>query len=447
MTHMTEEELAQYAFDPDGLPEAEREQIENHVGQCPQCSSNLTFIRSVDAGFRDPDVWEIAERDVSATRAAIRNLAAQVAEENEQAERLLADLLGNPARTAFANLGTRKAYLTAGVVRRLLRAAGDAREREPLDALTFADAAIDVADRLSTYPEGVIHDLRAHAWKERAGALAALGQYDASLDALDHAEREYRQAPGAPLGQAVVEHARAIVHHHRGDLPRAILLLSEATAIYISLGQTDLYMRARHLMANIAFAQADIRRARAIYEELLAWGEAEGDLAWIARESSNLGRCALELGDLSAAVQSFHRSIAAFRELGMAAEVLRPEWGLGLVVLASAKPAEALVRFGEVRDQFHRRSMVADEALISLDMMDALHALRRDREIAAIASGTIQTFMRAGMLTSALTAFAYLKEAAHRGEVAPQLTQHVRQFLSRLEREPTLLFHPAQENL
>ena len=445
MTHLTEEALALYAFDPE--EDLDRAEIESHVGACPQCSSNLTFIRWVDAGLRDPDTWEVAERDVPATRAAIRDLAAQVAAEDEEAERLLEDLVANPARLAFANLGTKRGYLTAGVVRRLIRAASDACEREPLDALTFADCAIDIAAHLSNCLSSVVHELHAHAWKERANALTALGQFDASFDALDHAEREFAEAPGTPSGTAIVQYIRAWVHYSRGELDRATKLLSMSAATYLSLGETDPYMRTRHLLANVMFARGDVRGARAVYEEILAWGEAENDPIWIARESNTVGRCALEMGELTAAVFSFHRSVQTFRDLGKHAEALRPQWGLALVVLASGKPAEALARFAAVREDFHESKMLSDEALISLDIMDALHALSRDRENVAIASDIIQTFTRAGMLTSALTAFAYLREAAARGPVTPTMTRHVRQFLKRLECEPALLFRPPSENL
>jgi len=206
-------------------------------------------------------------------------------------------------------------------------------------------------------------------------------------------------------------------------------------------------MRVRHWLANAMFGRSDIRGAREIYEELLAWGESENDLAWVARESNTLGRCAYELGDLSSAVQYFHQSIQSFRELGMAAEALRPEWGFALVVLGSGKPGEALARLHDVREDFRRRQMLGDEALVSLDMMDALHELGRDREIVALGSEIIVSFTRAGMLTSALTAFAYLKEAAARGSAIPQAIQHVRQFITRLQREPALLFCPPEKNL
>ncbi|HEV8434476.1 MAG TPA: hypothetical protein VGR95_13760 [Thermoanaerobaculia bacterium] len=444
MKHLTDDELARFAFDPEAT--ANRGEIESHLERCPQCQSDLTFIQSLDEGLREPDVWKIVDGDVKG-REAVRRFAAEVAAENDDAERLLERFLTNPARTAFANLSSKRIYLTAGVARRLIRAAAEACEREPLEALTFADAAIDVSERLSGYSDGMTHDLRANAWKERSNALTALGRYGESLESLKHAEREFREAPAGPVGLAIVGYMRATVHYFRGDLSDATTMATRSCEDFSDLGETDRYMRARHLLASIAFARGDIRGARAIFEEVLAWGEVENDLKWVARESNTLGRCALELGEITTAVQNFHRSIQAFREAGLFAEALRPEWGLALVTLASGRHADALARLSELRDDFHQHGMLSDEALVALDMMDALHALNRDRVIITVAGQLIQTFTAAGMLTSALAAFAFLKEAAGRGTVTPTVTNYVRRFLSHLERQPALLFSPPEEKL
>ncbi len=444
MNHPTDDELAEYAFDPESAANAE--EIESHVAACPRCSSSLTFIRSVDLGFKDADAWDIADGELTPTREAVRDLAARLAAEDEEAKELLRDFIANPARIALANFSSRRKFLTAGVARRLLSSASEACDREPLDALTFADAAIDVSKNLIGYPSAMVHELRAYALKERANALVRLGQFGLALDALDRADREFAQAPGVPVGHAIVQHARAWVHYSKGEFDPAAALLAESAATYASLGETDRYMRARHVVANMILIQGRVREAEGIYQELLAWGEAENDLAWIARESNTLGRCAYELRDLSAAVQHFHRSLQAFRELGMDAESIRPEWGFALVVLASGKAEDAL-RFEEVRAKLHGRAMLTDEALVALDACDALHALGRDADILALASEIIGTFTDAGMLTAALAAFAYLKEAAENERMSPAVIEHVRTFMTQLQREPTLLFCPPPENL
>jgi hypothetical protein len=139
MNHPSEDELAIYAFDPDSV--SERHDLETHVAARPRCSATLTFIRSVDAGCADRDAWDIAESAKPSSRASIRDLAARYAAEDDEAEELLKDFITSPARTAMANLANRRKYVTAGIARRLVRAAAEACDSEPLDALTFADSA------------------------------------------------------------------------------------------------------------------------------------------------------------------------------------------------------------------------------------------------------------------------------------------------------------------
>jgi tetratricopeptide (TPR) repeat protein len=443
MRHYTEEELATYAFDPDGAPD--RAPIEAHVAECPQCSATLTFIRTIDRGLGDRDAWDITGRDDASEREALRRFAGDVAAESADAETLLRDLLAHPGRVAWANLGAQRPYRTVGVVRRLLLAANEACEREPLDALTFADAAIDIAERLSGYPPATLHDLRGIAWKERANALRFLGQFESALDALTRADHEFRNVPGEPLGPASVQHARGVIFYERGELGRANEALTESAATFAELGEIDHFMRARHVLGNVRYREQDIHGAVAIYEEVLAWAEGENDLKWMAREHRTLGHCARQLGDFSGALQHFHLSILAFRELGLDAEVTRTEWGFALIVLASGRPADALARLTLLRTDFHRRQMLADEALIAIDMMDALHLVDDPPAIVALAGELMQTFTEAGMLTSALTAFAYLRDAARRRTLRPTMTAHVRDFLRRLEHEPGLLFVPVPD--
>ena len=240
----------------------------------------------------------------------------------------------------------------------------------------------------------------------------------------------------------MVQHARAIVYYERGELARARDLLSESAATYNALGEAELYARARHYLGNVLYRQQDVRGAQQIYEESLAWGENENDLRWVAHAHRVLGHCAYQLGNFTAASMHFHLSAKQCRELGLGAELTRTEWGFALVLLGTGKYEEALEAFKAVRDDFHRRDMLTDAALVALSMMEALHALGRFREIVALATEVAQTFTAAGMITSALTAFAYLKEAARDGTITTVKISRVRDFVRRLEREPAIIFSP-----
>lgn len=84
--------------------------------------------------------------------------------------------------------------------------------------------------------------------------------------------------------------------------------------------------------------------------------------------------------------------------------------------------------------------MVTDAALVGLDIVDALLALKKPHRIIALAQHIFSVFTKAGMLTGALSAIAYLKEAAGTGELTTAGLDEVRSFLRRAERQPSLQF-------
>lgn len=442
MNHPTEDDLARYAFDPGSVDDAAN--IALHLDACTDCTALLRLIETVDAGLADTEAWELSEasRNLGSLDQTLHDLVTRVADEDEEAERLLKPLLANPVALARMNLAEKAKFRTGGVVRQLISAARDALEREPLEALAFADSAIEIAESIpdEAYPAQTIFDLRGTAWKERANALRLLGRYDDALAALDRAADAFRQTPHVPIGLATVKYVRAIIHFERGELETAFDMLEDCAREFLHLGDIDRLMRARHVQANVRFDQGNILAARAIYEEVLRYGEAERDLAWIARESHTLGRCSLALNDFEAARKYFEASLEGFTRLRLATEVTRAEWGLGLLEMAEGRSRQAIAQLREVQRKFTEQGMLIDSALTALDSMDGLYALDDMQEIASLASQLIATFTSAGMLTSALTAFAYLREAVAARAMSPKIIDHVRRFIKRIDREPALLF-------
>lgn len=444
MNHPSEDDLARYAFDPQSVESAVH--IAAHLEACTDCSALLRLIETVDAGLADEEAWELSEatRNLGSLDQTLHDLVSRVADEDEEAERLLKPLLNNPVALARMNLADKQKFRTGGVVRQLVASARGALEREPLEALVYADTAVEIAETLpdDAYPTGAVFDLRGTAWTQRANALRLLGRFDEAMTALDRATDAFRNAPHVPIGMATVKYVRAIVHYERGELETAFAMLEECAGEFRHLGDIDRLMRARHVMGNVRFQQGNIAAARTMYEEVLRYGEAERDLTWIARESNTLGRCALEMRDHAAARKYFDEAVEGFKRLHLATEVTRAEWGLALLALADGKSRDAVNQLREIQRRFTEQGLLIEGALAALDSMDGLYALNEMQDIASLASNLISTFTSAGMLTSALTAFAYLREAVAVKAVSPQVIDHVRRFIRRIEREPTLLFAP-----
>ena len=202
--HIEESELAFYAFDPAGVPEDRRGPIAEHIAQCGACRATYDFFAVAEEDLSDADVWE---RTIgSATRESLMAYAARIAAEDEEAEELLRPMFDAPARVAWANLSRQKRFLHGGVVRQLNARALALRESEPLDALTFADAAISIAEALpdDTYPAKAIYELRGKAWEHRAVAQQVLGDFAAAFDSLARAERAHKQLASPAFGLAAV---------------------------------------------------------------------------------------------------------------------------------------------------------------------------------------------------------------------------------------------------
>ena len=123
-------------------------------------------------------------------------------------------------------------------------------------------------------------------------------------------------------------------------------------------------------------------------------------------------------------------------------EALRPQWGLGLIALSIGDAGDAFATLSAVRTELHDHAMAHDEALVTLDMMDAMLALGMTGEIRALAAELVDRFTNLGIIAGAVAALAYLKESADNGSVTIDTTSYVRGFLTRLEVERNATFTP-----
>jgi tetratricopeptide (TPR) repeat protein len=443
-SHISEEELALHASYPDAIEMTRRVEIERHVQSCAECQEHHDFfaIREGEllSDLREPDSWEPTVP--TPTYVALMELGARIAEEDRDAARLLKPFLDNPIATAWATLASKRQMRTGGVVRTLCMAAHAACKSKPLVALTFADAAISVAETLpdDTYPARAVYRLRGTAWKERANALMLLGELPQAHHALDGAERAYAATPHNGLGLAIVALVRAGVFYEQGMLGEASIAAARAEDGFTHAGDDIRRTDAAFLRASILFESGSSKLAARVFRQIVERGENTQNTDLVARGRYALGNCELESGNLAEAALQFNRAYAVFRARGAERERLHVEWGLARVVLLSGKPAEAVSRLRVVAAKFESNQMVTNAALVGVDMADALLVLDRPQEIVEIATHLFEVFRTAGMLTGALSALAYLKEAAASRRLSAPDLDALRTFLRRAEHQPTLLF-------
>ena len=119
---------------------------------------------------------------------------------------------------------------------------------------------------------------------------------------------------------------------------------------------------------------------------------------------------------------------------------------LGLLMFADGRRVQAIQTMRRAVADFARLQVPTDSALVAVRLAEMLHVVGRDREIPQLLHGVVQTFTQAGKLTGALTALAFLKEAAASGTLTEALTSHVGRYLRHVDRQPALLFVPLPPN-
>lgn len=443
--HIPEHELAVFGFDPDAVTARRSIEIQQHAAACEECRARLDFFSVTEEDLADPDVWERSAG--SPTLDALRTFGERVAEEDEEAEKLLAPFFASPVMAAMTNLrALGKRYLTGGVVRRLNARANRICESEPLDALMFAEAAISVAEVLPADPHSAqaVYEMRGTAWKEQARALHLLGRLNEALDSLARAERAYRRLSSPSFGVANVALVRAIVLYEQQRLDEADAVAESAERSFRHLGDDDRRMKALYLRASIKYESRDLVNAMALFRAVVDYGEETDNAIWIARGSYALGNCEVDRTQLGDASMHFHKALVIFREIGPPTARVNTEWGIARVLLHAGKRDEAIRRLRDVAAEFEARGMVTDMALAGLDTADALLGLGHPEQIVDLAARLFRIFKDAGMLTGALTALAYLKETAAAGKLTPASLSEIRTFLRRAERQPELVFVPPE---
>jgi tetratricopeptide (TPR) repeat protein len=442
--HIAHTELSLFAHDQRSFERDRREAIESHIANCAECGATFDFYAVAEEDLGDLAVWQPI---IGSTAAAMSAYANQCAAEDREADVLLQEYFANPRKAAVANIRNQRKFHTGGVVRRLNAKAHEVVGSKPLDALIFSDLAEVVADVLADdiYPNNAVYELRGTASKERANALLRLAEFDEALEALDRAERAYEHLRSPGYGLAAVALVRAAVYYERGELHEAAKHVELAEQGYAHLGLERQRMKAVFLRGEIAYESLEYAKSAAIMRQVMDFGEEIGDASWVARGSYCGALCELELGNLGEAGLLFQSALVILREIGPTEDRISTEWGLARVVLFGGDPSVAVRRLRDVIAAFEEIGRVMNAALATVDLAEALLVLERRPEIVKVAAHAFRVLKKAGHLTGALTALAYLKEAAVKRQLTPETLKVVRKYLRRVDREPDLLFAPPPD--
>lgn len=444
--HYDEEQLYDYLDHPESY--GDRRQLEAHLGSCASCRTTLEQLREFEAALSTTALWDFAEavRRTRDTPNALRSLADNLAAEDEAAETFLRPLLASPAGFRRANIAASRELHNAGIVRKLCAVSRELRERQPMHALSLADAAVTVAEQLSPgrYPAAVVDDLRGNAWLERANVLRYLGRFNEALDALDLAEQAFAQTPVAIYSTALVQYLRSVIFFKSDRLDEATRLARLAARVFQQFGEEERYVHAKIVQAGVMFVRNDFSQALDQFLALVPIAKRLGDAVTLARLYGNVANCLLGLEDLETAARYFQQALSLYEAQGLATEKIRTRWSLARLQLRAGEWDNGIAMLRETKREFETLGVTSDSALVTLDLVEALLARGSSQEVAQLCSGLVESFVRVGMTGNALTALAFLREAGTVGSITPILIRHVRNYLEKLPGAAERPFEPPQ---
>src|SRR6185369_9761038 len=143
----------------------------------------------------------------------------------------------------WPRLATRPELRNSGALNRLEAEVSARLEKEPREALLLSDLAASIAETLppDSYPAVVLAQLRAHAWKDRAQALAYIGRYPEALEALDRAELQLTFGALAH-DRAIVRYVRALTLQKVNRFEESRALLAECSQVFRDHGDDRRYL-------------------------------------------------------------------------------------------------------------------------------------------------------------------------------------------------------------
>lgn len=427
------------------LLESERVLTDVHLRGCPLCTEKAESFRCIADVLKETEIWDAPAVEVpsAATVDMLRAFADRMTTEDERAAFIVKELLAGPRETWMRRLHERPEWRTAGVVRKLIAAAYDAVVQMPPDAVEIMAVATEIADHLEEQDgTAALHQLRAAAWRDSAYALYYTGRFADALDAIRKAEASLDRCVVDEYERARLEIVEALVLRAFERFAEAEAAAGTSARMFAQFGDMSKVASARMAEVHLLFSRDLYAEAERTLLELERQTTDWDDADMHARILLNLGFSARKLRKYDKALQYYGAASAILRELGAATEVVRAQWGVAAILAEAGRHTDALSRFREITPEMERLEMASEAAIAGLDVSEFLLAQGEYAAVEEICARSIRAFERAGLPYSsrALTAMAYMQEAAAQRRADRQLVRTVRDYIRRLPAQPNLLF-------
>lgn len=423
---------------------------DTHLQACPPCTAKIESFQMISDALCDQDIWDTAavrSEPVPSTIANLRAFADHMSDEDTRAEAILQELLAGSREEWMPRLDAHPEWRMAGVVRRLVAHANARVVAMPPDAVAMMALATTVSDALdaSDYSADTIARVRGAAWRETAYALFYTGQFSDAEAALCTSERHLSSCLVNEYDLARLNVVRALVLRPLARLEEAVHAAEYGAATFLRFADANRTVAAQVTKAQLLFSRERFAEAVTLLEQVEGQFEAAVDVQTQLVVLNNLAYAYRKLDQTDLSKLYYDMVIAIYDERGMATESARTRWNVAAITASYGDLADALRRFEEVAREFDRLGMTSESALVSLDRAEILLSQGRYEDVELLCRHAISLFERAGLIYTAraLTALAFIQEAARHRAANPVLIRQVREYLKRLPSQPNLLFAPS----
>jgi tetratricopeptide (TPR) repeat protein len=301
----------------------------------------------------------------------------------------------------------------------------------------LTELAVLVAGSLRerSYPEIIMAQTLACAWRDLGRAYRDLARNNESVDALQRADRCLDDHGALAHDRALVRFNLAITFQELERYTEALELLKESKEVFRVHGDTKRLARCGLFEGVLLQRLKQFREAREIYLVLVS-STTNMDQESVAALHQAIGFCSIELADYTTAEANLDQALTLNQQLGKPVEIMKVELGRGRLLASTGKHQKAIDQLRPVRRQFFAAGMSEEAGLCGLEVVDAMLALRKVSQAESLARRIIAEFTRAGLNTRAITALGYLTAAIANRNVPRNLVTQVQEYIVSLRTTP-----------
>lgn len=371
---------------------------------------------------------------------------------NSQAPELLAELKPYRFKDQLHLIRAYRRFVDWGLCELLCQESARLTTIDPDHAVEAAELAVLIADLLKeegTVGSRRLYQLRGYAWAHDGNARRVMGDLRNADESFAIAE-SWWEAGMADVGDLlgyeplILDH-KASLRIAQRRFPEAFVMLDRIFAIHMDTCRAEL--RDCHLAGRALIKKAmglaemgEPERAIQHLQEAEGLVDAQRDRRLFLCLRHNLLCNLTNFEKYDEALLMLPEVEALCLELGNPLDLLRLRWAEGRIAAGVGRTEDAIGLFQELRQEFARRRLAYDAALVTLDLTALYAQSGATAEVKMLSLEMAHIFQAQDVPREAMAALLFFQKAAERERATAKLARDIGAFLEKLRSDPGLRF-------